>query len=72
MRQSGWVRTGIVFAVAAVGHLRDNRNWHRAFMTDMGTTKDQGLSGPVGHIAVHIDDQHPAEVSFLFEQPRRF
>jgi protein TonB len=71
MRQSGWVRTGIVFAVAAVGHLRDNRNWHRAFMTDMGTTKDQGLSGPVGHIAVHIDDQHPAEVSFLFEQPRR-
>jgi len=39
-------------------------------MTDTGTTKDQELQGPVGHIAVHIDDQHPAQVPFLFEQSR--
>jgi TonB family protein len=40
-------------------------------MTDTGTAKDQALSGSVGHIAVRIDDQHPVEVPFLFEQSRR-
>jgi len=40
-------------------------------MTEMDSTKDQELSGPVGHIAVHIDDQHPVDVPFLFERSRK-
>ncbi len=39
-------------------------------MTEKDSTKDQALSGSVGHIAVHIDDQHPQAVPFLFEQAR--
>jgi TonB family protein len=39
-------------------------------MTETGSTKDRELSGPVGHIAVHFDDEHPDDVPFLFEQSR--
>src|SRR5512137_820595 len=39
-------------------------------MTEKGRNQDEGLSGPVGHISVHLDDQHPAAVPFLFEQSR--
>ena len=40
-------------------------------MPDKDSTNRQALLDSVGHLAVHIDNQHPVEVSFLFEQPRR-
>ena len=39
-------------------------------MINAGSTKDPAPSDSVGHLVVHLDDQHPAEVSFLFEQQR--
>lgn len=37
-------------------------------MTELGSTKDEPPSDSVGHVAVHLDDQHPREVSFLLER----
>lgn len=36
-------------------------------MSDAGSTEDRAPSDLVGHVAVHLDDQHPREVNFLLE-----
>src|SRR5438477_12154080 len=63
---------GIPFAVALLTHVRENISAGIPFqMADTAPTVDVPTSTAVGHLSVHIEGEHPAEVPFLFEQQEK-
>ena len=42
-----------------------------ATMAETSPTKSEAPNTSAGHLSVHFDEQHPAEVPFLFEQQRQ-
>src|SRR5512135_3126337 len=40
-------------------------------MSDPAAKDRDVMTAPVGHLAVHLDDRHPQDVPFLFEQQQK-
>jgi len=66
---------GTPFAVAAVETVRDNNistNTLTLHMPDPSNTERYRVNASAGHLSVHLEGDHPAEVPFMFDQqPRR-
>src|SRR4051812_26477243 len=64
---------GISFAVAACGRVRDNISSSKFpyVMTETPKPGDAQANLSAGHLSVHLEGAHPAEVLFSFEQPSK-
>lgn len=61
---------GICFAVAAPDHVRDNISTSNIpyVMADTPKPGDARANLSAGHLSVHLEGEHPPEVTFSFEQ----
>src|SRR5438105_2825329 len=64
---------GTVFAVAAFRYVRQNISTSAIPlpMAEMIKTGAARVNVSVGHLSVHVEGAHPADVPFLFEQQQK-